>query len=97
MATSFEDSNIAGMGSDADKNLRKASAATAEEWKGAGEKEGIQVWRIEKLKVLAWPKEQYGTFFDGSYCTRINRETHRNCFTISTFGWENILHKMKRE
>eukprot|EP00475_Leptophrys_vorax_P038483 TRINITY_DN67_c0_g1_i1.p1 TRINITY_DN67_c0_g1~~TRINITY_DN67_c0_g1_i1.p1 ORF type:complete len:377 (-),score=120.55 TRINITY_DN67_c0_g1_i1:100-1230(-) len=61
----LEDSNIAGLGSKADKDLRKAAAETAEEWKGAGQKEGIEIWRIEKLKVVHWPKNQYGTFFDG--------------------------------
>jgi gelsolin len=61
----LEDSNIAGLGSRADKDLRLAAAQTAEEWKGAGQKEGIEIWRIEKLKVVPWPKNQYGTFFDG--------------------------------
>lgn len=61
----FEDSNISGLGSSADKDQRKAAALTAEEWKGAGQKEGIEIWRIEKLKVVRWPKDQYGTFFDG--------------------------------
>jgi len=61
----LEDSNIAGLGSKADKDLRRAAAETAEEWKGAGGKEGIEIWRIEKLKVVHWPKNQYGTFFDG--------------------------------
>jgi len=61
----LEDSNISGLGSRADKDLRKAAAETAEEWKGAGAKEGIEIWRIEKMKVVHWPKNQYGTFFDG--------------------------------
>jgi len=61
----LEDSNIAGLGGKADKDLRLAAAQTAEEWKGAGQKEGIEIWRIEKMKVVPWPKNQYGTFFDG--------------------------------
>jgi gelsolin len=61
----LEDSNIAGLGSQADKDLRKAAASTAEEWKGAGKKAGVEVWRIEKFKVVHWPKDQYGTFYDG--------------------------------
>jgi gelsolin len=65
MAAKLEDSNIAGLGSQADKDLRKAAAMTAEEWKGAGKAAGVQVWRIEKLKVVHWPKDQYGTFYDG--------------------------------
>lgn len=65
MAAKFEDSNIAGLGSKANIDLRKAAAATAEEWKGAGQKAGIEIWRIEKMKVVPWPKNQYGSFYDG--------------------------------
>lgn len=37
----------------------------AEEWAQAGTKAGIQVWRIEKFHVVAWPVESYGKFFNG--------------------------------
>jgi hypothetical protein len=39
----FEDSNIAKLGSDEDLAQRVAAAKTEKEWKGAGEKVGIQV------------------------------------------------------
>jgi hypothetical protein len=39
----FEDSNIAKLGSDEDLEQRVAAAKTEKEWKGAGEKVGIQV------------------------------------------------------
>eukprot|EP00475_Leptophrys_vorax_P038484 TRINITY_DN67_c0_g2_i1.p1 TRINITY_DN67_c0_g2~~TRINITY_DN67_c0_g2_i1.p1 ORF type:complete len:400 (-),score=131.38 TRINITY_DN67_c0_g2_i1:49-1191(-) len=72
----LEDSNIAGLGSKADKDLRKAAAETAEEWKGAGQKAGIEIWRIEKLKVVHWPTNQYGTFFDGDSFIILNSYYH---------------------
>jgi len=61
----FEDSNIANLGTQAEKDHRMAAASSAEEWKGCGQKEGVEVWRIEKLKVVPWPKESYGSFYDG--------------------------------
>jgi len=60
-----EDSNIAMLGSDLDKKVRQAAAGTEDAWKGAGKNLGIQIWRIEKFKVIHWPKEQYGQFYDG--------------------------------
>jgi len=53
------------LGSDLDKKVRQAAAGTEDAWKGAGKNLGIQIWRIEKFKVIHWPKEQYGQFYDG--------------------------------
>jgi len=61
----IEDSNIANYGSKDHKDLKAASAKTEEAWKGAGQKPGTEIWRIEKFKVVAWPKEQYGSFYTG--------------------------------
>jgi len=61
----IEDSNIALLGSDLEKNVKKASAETEQAWKGAGQKVGLEIWRIEKFKVVHWPRDQYGTFYSG--------------------------------
>jgi len=61
----IEDSNIALLGSDLDKKVRKAAAETEDAWKDAGKKLGIQIWRIEKFHVVAWPVERYGKFYTG--------------------------------
>jgi gelsolin len=58
-------SNIAGLGTDLEKNVRAAAAACEEQWKTAGQEDGLQVWRIEKFQVVPWPKEEYGHFYDG--------------------------------
>jgi hypothetical protein len=34
-------------------------------WESAGQQEGTQIWRIEKFAVVEWPKEKYGSFYDG--------------------------------
>eukprot|EP00916_Digyalum_oweni_P002067 GHVL01003862.1.p1 GENE.GHVL01003862.1~~GHVL01003862.1.p1 ORF type:complete len:368 (+),score=31.17 GHVL01003862.1:407-1510(+) len=61
----WKDSNLALFGSDLEKNVKKASASTEEAWKGAGQKPGVQIWRIVKFQVKSWPKEDYGKFFSG--------------------------------
>ena len=35
----------------------------AETWKDAGKDAGLQVWRVDKAGVTAWPKEQHGVFY----------------------------------
>ncbi|KAJ0065402.1 hypothetical protein NL108_009523 [Boleophthalmus pectinirostris] len=37
----------------------------AQIFKGAGEKPGLQVWRVEKMSLNPVPKELYGNFFSG--------------------------------
>ncbi|CEM20072.1 unnamed protein product [Vitrella brassicaformis CCMP3155] len=61
----LEDSNIALLSSDLALEVRKASAEAEPAFDGAGEKEGVEIWRVEKLKIVRWPREQYGSFFDG--------------------------------
>lgn len=65
METKFEDSNIALLGSDFEKALRKERAEAEPEWQKAGLKVGLQIWRIEKFNVKPWPLEEYGNFFTG--------------------------------
>jgi len=74
----IEDTNMAGAGGAEDKALRKRAAQTEMAWEDAGQKPGIIVWRIEKFKVKAWPKEQYGQFHKGdSYIVLQTIETRR--------------------
>ncbi|XP_044184185.1 gelsolin-like protein 2 [Acropora millepora] len=61
----WKDSNLALFGSDIEKNVKKAAAETEKAWKGAGEKPGLEIWRIVKFEVKDWPKEDYGKFFSG--------------------------------
>lgn len=58
------ESNIALLGSDIEKSVRNAAAGKENAWTNAGKSVGLQVWRIEKFQVVAWPKEQYGIVDD---------------------------------
>jgi gelsolin len=61
----IEDSNMAGVGGEEDKAVRKGAAEKEEAWKGVGLEPGLWVWRIESFKVVPWPKEKYGQFHEG--------------------------------
>lgn len=61
----IEDSNMDGYGGEEHRAKQRAIAEKMPEWKGAGEKAGVRVWRIEKFRVKDWPEEEYGTFYGG--------------------------------
>ncbi|XP_046844533.1 gelsolin-like protein 2 [Xenia sp. Carnegie-2017] len=61
----WKDSNLALFGSDTEKQVKKDSAKTEPAWKNAGERPGIQIWRIRKFKVVHEQKEEYGKFYNG--------------------------------
>ena len=62
-------SNMANYGSAEHEALKKKTAAAEVKWDGAGEKPGIQMWRVENKKndfgVEHWPDDKHGTFYDG--------------------------------
>lgn len=85
MDTPIEESNLAHIGSDEDKALKKAAAETEVNWEIAGKKEGIQIWRVEnrrdendnpKFGIQPWPKKSYGDFHTGD--SYILLETTKN-------------------
>lgn len=71
----FKDSNIAGIGSDLDEGLRRAAANTEEQFDGAGEKVGLEVWRIEKFDVERQSSESHGQFYSGDAYIVLNTYT----------------------
>jgi len=83
------DSNIANLGSDLDKKIREAAAQTEPAWKNAGQKVGMQIWRIEAFKVKSWPLEQYGSFYDGdSYiCLNTYKKEGKEAFYWDVHFW----------
>lgn len=70
----LDDSNMANYGGKEMRDLRKAAAASDKEFAGAGQKVGLEIWRVENKRTKAdtpdfgvkrWPKEDYGNFFSG--------------------------------
>jgi hypothetical protein len=62
---SIADSNIALLGSELEKKARLEASQHEEAWHVAGKDEGLQIWRIEKFKIVPWAHDQYGRFYDG--------------------------------
>jgi len=67
-----EDSNIANLGSDLDKKVKHAASEKEPAWDNAGKDVGLLIWRIEKFKVVAWPKNQFGSFYSGDSYILLN-------------------------
>jgi len=67
-----EDSNIANLGTELEKNVKHAAAEKEPAWEKAGGEVGLLIWRIEKFKVVAWPKAQYGSFYSGDSYILLN-------------------------
>lgn len=69
MDTPIKDSNLAHIGSTADRDAKKAAAETEFKWEGAGESVGVQIWRVENKEgafgIECWPEERYGDFHKG--------------------------------
>jgi len=85
----LEESNIALVGTDIDKKCREAAAKTEKAWKEAGQKVGLQIWRIEKFQVVSWPKESYGSFFSGDSYIVLNtyKKPEKEAFYWDVHFW----------
>ena len=59
------DTNMENYGSKEHRQLRKDAAGKEEAWVNMDKGEGTQIWRIEKFKVVPWPKSKYGQFHTG--------------------------------
>ena len=47
------------------QDVRLKAAQSEKEYQGAGQKTGLEIWRVEKLAIKRWPQENYGKFFEG--------------------------------
>jgi len=82
----ISDSNIANLGSDLEKKVRAEAAATEKAWKNAGKEVGLQIWRIEKFKVVSTPPEDYGSFYSGD--SYIILHTYHKTPDTPAFSWD---------
>eukprot|EP00979_Chaetoceros_neogracilis_P013538 scaffold3896_cov235-Chaetoceros_neogracile.AAC.3 len=74
MDTPLEESNLEFIGTEEDRATKKAAADTEVHWEGAGQEEGLEIWRVENIRddndnpkfgINPWPKERYGEFYNG--------------------------------
>jgi len=59
------DTNMALFGSPVEKEIKKHAAEGEPAWKKIPKTPGVLVWRVEKFKIVEWPKERYGQFYSG--------------------------------
>jgi hypothetical protein len=101
---SVEDSNMANVGTEVDRQRRKEVAQGEPEWKHAGPplKPGIVIWRVEnekggKFGVKSWPAVRYGELYLGdSYIvlqTTPGDAVEENPRYKQTFHWKNAAFK----
>jgi gelsolin len=85
----LEDTNAAMLGSKEDRATKKSSAEKEPAWKGAGQKVGLEIWRIEKFKVVVWPKDLYGSFYSGDSYIILNtyKEQGKNALKWDLHFW----------
>lgn len=80
----WKDSNLALFGSDTERQVKKDSAQSEPAWRKAGQKVGVQIWRIVKFKVTEWPVSDYGKFYNGDSYIVLN--------TYKEEGGEQLLY-----
>ncbi|XP_020909161.1 gelsolin-like protein 2 [Exaiptasia diaphana] len=73
---SWKDTNVGMIGSDLDRSVRKDAANTEKAWQNAGQKPGVEVWRINKFKVECVDVDDYGKFYEGDSYIVLN--TYKN-------------------
>lgn len=100
------DSNIAGLGTDLEKQVKLKAAQTEAAWKNVGSQVGTQVWRIENFCVVAVNPKDYGMFYEGDSYIILNvsnfliprllrNQTNQNFTTLLISGWVPKRLKMK--
>eukprot|EP01083_Nonionella_stella_P228334 809293_1 len=84
----LEDTNMANYGGKDHKMLRQKTAKKEKAWKNAGQKKGLQIWRIENFRVKKWPKNRYGEFYSGDSFILLDTKVDRHGKkTYDVFFW----------
>jgi len=83
---SIEASNIANLGTYLEKQVRLEAARHEPAWQNAGKKPGLEIWRIEKFHVKAWPLDEYGKFYNGD--SYIVLHTFKKTANSDALAWD---------
>jgi gelsolin len=82
------DSNIALLGSDVEKKVKLASAQSEKAWEGVGKTPGLNIWRIEKFKVVPVDKKVYGHFHTGDSYILLHTYTKKDSTGSDKLYWD---------
>lgn len=101
----LEDTNMANVGTNEDRDRRRAVAMGEPCWKEAGPppRPGTLIWRVENQKggkfgVKPWPKERYGELYLGDSYIMLHTTPGEECDVdeeryAETFFWKNASFK----
>jgi gelsolin len=81
------ESNIANLGTDLEKKIRENASNGEPAWKTAGTAVGLEIWRVEKFKIVCWPKEEYGKFYSGDSYIVLNTYKKENALKWDVHFW----------
>ena len=81
------DTNLALMGSKMDHQMRLERARAEDAFKGAGQRPGLEVWRIEKFHVVPWPTHRYGQFYDQDSYIVLHTEKKGDSLMWDIYFW----------
>ncbi|XP_065183499.1 gelsolin, cytoplasmic-like [Sycon ciliatum] len=56
-------------------------------FKGVGQKPGLQIWRIEDMKVVQWPQDRYGDFHTGDSYIILNTKKRSTALEWDIHFW----------
>lgn len=92
MAVRLEDSNMALFGTEVEKNLKYNNAQNEPEWHTIPKEPCLMIWRIEnvpgKFGVAAWPKDRYGSFYQGdSYIVLSVTQDEGSALEYTAYMW----------
>lgn len=77
----LEESNMAGYGGTVMREIRLAAAETDLNLVGAGQRKGIEIWRVENNRemfgVKRWPRQRVGEFYEGDCYIVLNTYARR--------------------
>jgi len=74
-------------GANSEKEMKAMAAKGEPAWINAGKEPGIQIWRVEKFKIIEWPREKYGYFFDGDSYIVLNSYGHPMSLRYNVHFW----------
>ena len=83
----LEDTNMALFGTDIEKNLRYKNAENEPEWHKIPKEPCLLIWRIEKFCVVPWPKNMYGTFYNGDSFIILHIQKVNESLDYTAYMW----------
>jgi gelsolin len=84
---SFSNPNFYLPAANTEKEMKAMAAQGEPAWINAGKVPGIQIWRVEKFKIIEWPRDKYGYFFDGDSYIVLNSYGHPQSLRYNVHFW----------